>query len=322
MRSRRSRARLTVWALGLLVLTGCEWAAIQSAPEKTADPAQTELSRKARETFWAALHAGDYAQAPDVIRLLTAAYLENPKQPEITLLLAHAHLWTIAERVRRPELDPRITDHAILAERYFMEAHRLNREDDRILGWLGGIQLALGSIHQDERLTRRGYYLLHDAIRRYPEFNYFSAGYPLSSLPVQDEKFQEGVEDMWQDLALCAGEPIDRVNPDYRKYMALETSTGPKRVCWNSWIAPHNFEGFFLNMGDMLVKQGHVEPARRIYAIARLSKDYGAWRYKDLLEERIATADERARLFRGPDSQQHPETMFRSAHACTACHAR
>jgi hypothetical protein len=311
------------FALGLLLLaSGCEWAAIQSAPPKTPDPAQTELSQKAKHTFWAALHAGDYQQAPEAIRLLTAAYLENPRQPEITLLLAHAHLWTIAERVRLPEIDPRITDHAILAERYFLEAHRLNREDHRILGWLGGIRLALGSIHADERLTREGYYLLHDAIRLYPEFNYFSAGYPLSSRPAGDEKFREGVEDMWQNLALCAGEPLDRANPDYRKYMAQETTAGPKRVCWNSWIAPHNFEGFFLNMGDMLVKLGEVEPAKKIYAIAKLSKDYPSWRYKDLLDARIAQAEERAKLFQQPEPAQHPEIMFRSAYACTACHAK
>lgn len=310
-------------ALGLLlVLTGCEWAAIQSAPPKTPDPAQTDLSRKATETFWTALHAGDYAQAPEAIRLLTAAYLENPRQPEIALLLAHAHLWRIAERFRDPDTDPRITDHAILAERYFVEAHRLNRDDHRILGWLGGIRLAMGSIHADERLTREGYYLLHDAIRLYPEFNYFSAGYPLSSLPAHDEKFREGVEDMWQDLALCAGEPLDRANPDYRKYMAQATTTGPKRVCWNSWIAPHNFEGFFLNMGDMLVKQGEAETARKIYAIAKLSTDYESWRYKDLLDARIAQAGERAQLFQLPDPARHPEIMFRSAHACTACHAK
>jgi hypothetical protein len=310
-------------ALGsLLVTAGCEWAAIHSAPPKTPDPAQTELSRKAKDTFWTALHAGNYRQAPEAIRLLTAAYLENPRQPEITLLLAHGHLWMIAERSREPVLDPRITDHAILAERYFLEAHRLNQDDHRILGWLGGIRLAMGSIHQDERLTREGYYLLHDAIRLYPEFNYFSAGYPLSSRPASDDKFREGVEDMWQNLTLCAGEPIDRTNPDYLKYMAQETTTGPKRVCWNSWIAPYNFEGFFLNMGDMLVKLGEVEPAKKIYAIAKLSKDYDSWRYKELLDARIAQAGERAARFQLPDPAQHPEIMFRSAHSCTACHAK
>jgi hypothetical protein len=43
------------------------------------------------------------------------------------------------------------------------------------------------------------------------------------------------------------GERVNRVNPDYARYMRLQTKEGAKRVYWNSWIAPHNFEGFFLN---------------------------------------------------------------------------
>lgn len=317
--TRRSGVRLLIIGLAL---TGCEFIAVHSAPEKTADPAPTVLSKQAVALFWESLHGGRYDRLPDVRRLLTAAYLENPRNPEVSLLLAHAHLWTIAERRRVAERDPRITDHAVLAEKYFGEAARLSPNDHRIAGWLGGVKLALGQIHQDERLTREGYFMLHDAIRAFPEFNHFSAGYVLSSRPRDDARFREGLEDMWRNLDLCAGERIDRVNPDYRKFMSAATTTGPKRVCWNGRIAPHNFEGFFLNMGDMLVKQGDAATARKIYAIARLSRDYEAWTYKTALESRIAQADDSARRFEGADPERHPEIMFNSAHACTACHAQ
>lgn len=321
----RPTASATPRVFGLLLMlsiAGCEFMAVHSAPEKTAKPESTALSKQARAAFWDSLHAGSYERLPEVRTLLTAAYLENPRNPDISLLLAHAHLWTIAERFRLSESDPRITDHAILAETYFAEASRLNPEDHRIPGWLGGIKLALGQIHQDERLTREGYFMLHDAIRLFPEFNSFSAGYVLSSRPRDDEKFREGLEDMWQNLDLCAGERIARTNPDYGKYMSRETTSGPKRVCWNSAIAPHNFEGFFLNMGDMLVKNGEAATAQKIYQIARLSKDYEGWPYKTLLEGRIAQAEERARLFQSADPTQPPEIMFNSTHACTACHAK
>jgi hypothetical protein len=75
-------------------------------------------------------------------------------------------------------------------------------------------------------------------------------------------------------------------------------------------------------MGDMLVKNGEVEPARKVYAIAKLSKGYESWSYKSLLEERIAQAEERARQFQALDPQHHPEIMFQSAYSCTACHAK
>jgi len=164
--------------------------------------------------------------------------------------------------------------------------------------------------------------MLHEAIRLFPEFNYFSAGYVMSSKPRDDDKFQEAMEDMWKNLDLCAGERIDRENPDYSRYMAFETTSGPKRVCWNSWIAPHNFEGFFLNMGDMLAKQGKTDTARKIYETAKLSKSYVSWQYKSVLESRLAQAEQRAQQFKAVDPKQQPEIMFNSAHSCTACHAQ
>jgi hypothetical protein len=144
----------------------------------------------------------------------------------------------------------------------------------------------------------------------------------LGSRPRDDAKFREGLLDLWHNLDLCAGEAIDRKNPEYRPFMSRETHNGPARVCWNSEIAPHNFEGFFLAMGDMLVKQGDPATARKVYAFARLSSAYDGWAYKPLLESRIAQAEDSARRFENADPKQHPEIMFNSAQACTACHAR
>ncbi len=75
-------------------------------------------------------------------------------------------------------------------------------------------------------------------------------------------------------------------------------------------------------MGDMLVKQGEPATARKIYQIAKLSKDYEAWRYKQVLEGRIAQAEERALQFKAAEPKQQPEILFNSTHACTACHAQ
>jgi len=73
----------------------------------------------------------------------------------------------------------------------------------------------------------------------------------------------------------------------YPQRVSRLTYTAPKkRVCWNSWIAPHNFEGFFLNLGDMLVKAGDWQTAQKIYANAKLPKEYATWKYQAVLEER------------------------------------
>ena len=143
----------------------------------------------------------------------------------------------------------------------------------------------------------------------------------MSRLPVDDSKYADGVEYQWQTLDVCAEEKVDRRTAQYDKYMAKETTTGIKRPCWNSWIAPHNFEGFFLNMGDMLVKQGDPAMARRIYANAKLSKTYETWAFRAVLDDRIAQAEENVALFRKPQPGEKTRTMMVSSRfACTGCH--
>src|SRR5262245_27814139 len=121
--------------------------------------------------------------------------------------------------------------------------------------------------------------LLH-AIDSWPEFNLFI----MSRQPANSPRFREGLKWQWRNLCEWVEEEIDRANPDWSKYMPRETTEGRNRVCWNSWIAPHNFEGFFLNMGDMLVKSGDWRTAQKIYANAKLSRDYDRWKYRNVLE--------------------------------------
>jgi hypothetical protein len=102
--------------------------------------------------------------------------------------------------------------------------------------------------------------------------------------------------------------------------MALETKEGPKRVCWNSWIAPHNLEGFFLNMGDMLVKSGDWQTARKIYANAKLVHEYPTWPHRDVLEQHIASAEANVAAFNAPPGGDKPVIMINSTISCMACH--
>jgi hypothetical protein len=208
----------------------------------------------------------------------------------------------------------------MLARRYFQEAVKLDPSDARTLGFLGGHIVAEGTIHKDEKLTREGYYMLLDAIKAWPEFNLFTAGFVMSRLPADSPRFREGLEWQWRALDVCIDGKIDRANPDYFKYRSLETKEGRKRACWNSWIAPHNLEGFFLNMGDMLVKSGDWQTAQKIYANARLSKEYASWKYQAVLDDRIQQAQANVAVFDAPNETPKARIMINSAFACTACH--
>lgn len=311
---------LAIAALGCAA-SGCASLAVSTAPEKT-PAASTPRARAANDAFWEALHDGKYERIDDVLESLTAAYLENPRDATTAAHIGFGHVWKVAESARLERPTPTVTDDIVLSRKYFSEATRLAPNDARFRGFFASLELAEASIHGDEKLKRRGYYDLLDARDAWPEFNLFTAGYTLSRLPATDSKFAEAVEYQWETLDRCVGERVDRSQPTYAQYMPLETREGHKRACWNSWIAPHNFEGFFLNMGDMLVKQNRPATAKRIYELAKLSRTYGEWPYRELLESRIAQADDNVAVFQRPRAagEKTRAMMIETAFACTGCH--
>ena len=315
--------RLSLLAALFVSLTGCEKIAILTTPKKHSIPSHSPLATHAENTFWDTLHSGNYNNLPETSKLLLAAYLENPNDPQLAAHLGFVYIWKITERQRLAKLDPDITNNIILSKKYFHDATQLNPHDPRTQGFLGDAMLAEGDIYHDQREQVRGYFQVKRSIHEWPEFNYFTGGYVMSTQPSQSDKFQEGLEWQWKTLDLCAGTRIDRHNPDFSPYLSRETQYGPQRACWNSWIAPHNFEGFFLNMGDMLVKSGDWQTAIMIYSNARLSKTYSAWPYRKMLEDRIRRAKANVSLF-----QKHNGTsptnriMFNSGYGCVACHQR
>ena len=310
-------------AMALVVLSGgCGTLAVWSAPEKAPSATRTAAAVQADELFWRTLHGGAYEQIPASLTALKAAYLANPSDAITAAHIGWMHIWRLAERARlAPGPGPEITDDAVLARKYFEEAVRLNPGEARYLGFYASLLMTEGTIHRDEKLVRRGYYTMREAVAAWPEFNYFTAGYGPGALPHDSPRFREGLEAQWLNLDVCVGERVDRAQPDYARYMRLDTREGPKRACWNSWIAPHNFEGFFLNFGDMLVKAGDPKAAGTMYRNATLTPDYVNWPYKTLLEERIADAERNVEAFRRPDAPPGaPTMMVRSRYTCMGCH--
>lgn len=308
---------------GMSVGWGWPWVrrevAFATAPEKRPHPTLSPRARGAERLFWVSLENAQYERLPEVLRELTAAYYENPAQPKIALSLGLAHLWRLAERERLPRPDPRITEHAVLAEKFLTEAARLAPDDGRIPGFLGSAQLAVARIHADERHKRRGYFTLRDALTRYPEFNYFAAGYALSRLPRSEPRYQEALGYMWKTFEICRG--VKKEDVDAGALLATSHAGPAHGVCTNMPQAPHGLEGFVLNMGDMLVKNGEIERAQKIYAFARTSSGYAQWKHKAVLERHAATAVARAAAFAGPAAGQ-PAMMIESRLSCVGCHEK
>lgn len=304
------------------LLSACEKFVLLTTAKKMPQVSNTPLATTAETHFWTALHGGQYEQIPLLTKLLTNAYLQNPNDPQLAAHLGFVHIWKITERAREKHIEPTIVNEIILAEKYFSDAVTLNPQDARMQGFLGDSMLITGKIFHDQRQQVRGYYQLKAAIAMWPEFNLFTAAFPMSTLDPKTVQFKEGLEWLWQTLTLCAGEKINRAHPDFTPYLYRETQSGPLRACWNSWIAPHNFEGYFLNMGDMLVKNGQWQTAISIYNNAKLSKTYQDWPYKKMLENRIVHAQENVANFQRPPSKLSPDAtlLFDSGYGCAVCH--
>ena len=313
--------------LAVSALSSCGFVAVHSAPAKTAVTQRSDAALRADGLFWQTLHGGAYDAIPAALVAVQAAYLETPGDATTAAHIGFLHIWRIAERARLANPSPLITDDMVLAHKYFQEATTLDPSDARYLGFLGATQLAEGAIHHDPKLTRQGYYTLRDAVTAWPEFNLFTAGYVMSGQPADSERFREALDMQWRTLDACAGTPVARTNPAFDTAMKRQTLTGPKRACWNSWIAPHNFEGFFMNMGDMLVKAGDWQTAQKVYANARLSPAYGAWKFSPVLETRIVQAQANVAAFNAPEpgvaadpAKADAVIMNKSRFACMACH--
>ncbi len=315
--------RLLVIFLLSMGLMGCEQLALITTPSKKPQASHSKLATLAERKFWANLHQGRYDQLPETTKLLTAAYLENPNDPALAAHLGFVHIWKITERARLKQLPPTITDEIVLSKHYFKEATILVPADARYQGFLGDSMLVAGKIAEDKREQVRGYFQLKQSIAMWPEFNYFTAGYVMSSLDPQSAEFKEGLEWQWKTLNLCANATVNRANPDFRPYLSLETQEGRKRACWNSWIAPHNYEGFFMNMGDMLVKKGDWQTGIKIYKNAQIGRGYSTWPYRKMLEKRIRNAKENVVNFnQAKASSKDHSILFNSGYGCAACHQR
>jgi hypothetical protein len=317
-------SRSVLVAIFGIALAGCEKMALWTAQSKSASKQRTELANHADELFWDTFHKAEYDQIQRALEAETAAYLADPADSMTAAHIAWLHFWRLSEASRLASEPATITDDAVLAHKYFEEGVALNPNDARYAGFLASATLVEGSIDREEATTRRGYFMLLDAIKQWPEFNLFTAGYVMSGAPPGSKQFKQAIDWEWQNMDVCAGEKVDRHTAGYTKYLKQETTEGKKRVCWNSWIAPHNFEGFFLNMGDMLVKGGDWQTARNVYQNAKLSSTYDTWPYRNVLEARIGQAEQNVARFNAPesDSLHYAPMMINSDFSCSGCHQK
>lgn len=311
------------------ILDSCGYIASRFQEKKVYNTRETSLSQAANQYFWMNLHKGNYDSLPRVISLLNAAYLENPANIKIVDHLGFANIWKYAESQRLTTQSPDILQNFILSRRFFEESYTLNSADSRILGFLGDTKIVEGQISKNKQLVVEGYFDGLKSMHEWPQFNKFTLGYALSQTPAGSDQFKKALQWQWETLSDCECKTIDADHLNFKEGIRLiEQNRDPavRRACMNSWIAPHNMEGFFMSMGDMLVKSGNPKKGIEAYQAAMLSPAYKDWPYTGELQKRIAGASDNTVNFNRPINHRHPDTsasrvmLVSSKMACMSCH--
>ena len=91
-------------------------------------------------------------------------------------------------------------------------------------------------------------------------------------------------------------------------------------TCSNDGMAPHNFEGTLLELGDLYAKGGRLADAQFWYGIAQGFGRHFAYRYQAIADERVAHAAERVALYRDADPGNDPPLLGGGGAGCVYCH--
>lgn len=299
--------------------------------DEKSSASKSALAISANQFMWDNLHQGNYDSIPAIISRLKAAYDKNPDNIDVTAHLGFTYLWSFCER-GRGKIDSGLISNVFQSNRYFKEAIKLDPSDARLYGFQSATDICEGAIKKNLPMMAKGYMNSLLAIGKWPQFNKFAFSIVGSQRKKNTMVYKLGMKYQWQLIDECSCKKLDEKTvmaaPDSvlrDLIVELENSTDykTKRACWNSWIAPHNLEGFFLNFGDMLVKEGQLEEAKEMYEAAKLAPSFNEWVYKDIIDERIRDLKLNRVEFNKPldlyTSNTH-QIFINSTISCVGCH--
>lgn len=302
------------------------------APTPYANTTERELD----EEFLQALYKGRYDRIGEFKQRFGALIPENPEaaSPVALARMGFLNIWEFIERYRMlpapgpfpPEVQQSLGASAGACAQYFQAASAAAPNNAVYRGFAADCTLLIGQGPDGPANVLKGLTLAADSIRRNPEFNLFTIGYTLASLPPETQEFQLGLEMMYRNLDVCFDTTIDRDNPNVEKYMASFTPNYNNRYCVNTEKSGHNFEGFSLVFGDLLLKANRPAVAKIAYENAKLLPSYKTWPYRHKLEERLAALEQLVTPFSMPVDPMvkpgYPTITFHTEYACMACHQK
>jgi hypothetical protein len=265
---------------------------------------------------YAALTAGQTDQAVAAIQALDGLLAREPDNGRAALYSGAMRLWVLAEQ--RASLDTaQALETSTTAVTRFQSARALLPDDDRAPGFLGLTRVDLGHALGDAAMVAQGMSDLADGIARFPAYTHFLRALVNDSAGPGSPDLASAVADALAVMDSCQAVPDASGQYPYPQ--------GPldsvRRVCNDQGIVPHVWEGFFIAIGDIVLKAGWpADKARAIYRSAQNSPTFDRWPFAADLQQRIADADARAVLYADGDPTNDPPLWSTEGHLCVGCH--
>jgi hypothetical protein len=267
-----------------------------------------------------ALVAADHAALPRLVPSMDALFERSPEDGVVAFYTGIVHLWNLTRARQDPDRDllsmALESDTAIAS---FERAVALRPKSEHAAAFLGAALLAAGDYIGNEVQIEEGRRVLDGAVPLNPAYVNGVRGIGLGALPRSHPLFAEAEGALFAVVEACGYESSGE---DGVRFTYPEGGLpSARRVCNDSGLVAHVWEGLFLTFGDVVVKQGDAARARVVYENARSSPAYDRWLLRDLLEERIAGADARAALYLDEDPANDPLTWMEEDQVCVGCHA-
>lgn len=290
---------------------------------------KTPAARAATEKWWRVFHADEVEQLPAVISELTAAHAASPPDPVLSSILSGAHLWRFITR-QRSDLGRTEVIQALQASRHYGEEAVRLAPNDRTATAPSVVSVAAWSLNVLEAHPESNAQVHIDILERtmvYPAFAGFIQGWLLGALLPAGGQDTVQVELGYNMVLEGCASPLPlpdppRFNKLIHTLFALRVWGTP--VCYENVAAPHNIEGMFLAMGDSWLKSGDLQRAQLWYQNVKTAPNYDTWRYKELLEDRLAHLEHYRDKFIADSGLilgvTEPAMQFQSATSCGVCH--
>jgi hypothetical protein len=317
--------RFTMKHVSFAILLAC--ACASNDEPAISDPiAIKEEADRARQLFDEVFQSGQYERIPEVRAALEAVFEKDPtvNDGDVTMLLGVSYLWSTAEWERFPARGKEARFEEVLQGDYYLtHASQLRPSDGRVQAWLGIMKAFRSQTELDLALYQESLDRIGNSVELFPEFGHLVVAFVKSAWPAQTTEFAGAVDHIWQNVDVCIQGKIDRTMPNFEQYMHLSAdTTGNRRACWSTPLVPHNLEGFWFHMGDLLVKNNQADVAKIAYGNAALIPSYANWKYRAELETRMANVHANAALYLDDEPKNDPPILPQTTFQCVLCHAR